>query len=50
MSVCIAGIPGMILAIPVYTVLRVIAGEFLSEFKIVQQLTPKERDPDVPQS
>jgi predicted PurR-regulated permease PerM len=38
----IAGIPGMILAIPVYTVLRVIAGEFLAEFKIVQQLTPKE--------
>ena len=40
----IAGIPGMILAIPVYTVLRVIAGEFLSEFKIVQQLTPKESE------
>jgi predicted PurR-regulated permease PerM len=40
----IAGIPGMILAIPVYTVIRVIAGEFLSEFKIVQQLTPKESD------
>ncbi|MEI6679129.1 MAG: AI-2E family transporter [Mariniphaga sp.] len=39
-----AGIPGMILAIPVYTVLRVIAGEFLSEFKIVQQLTPKEEE------
>ena len=38
----IAGIPGMILAIPVYTVIRVIAAEFLSEFKIVQQLTPKE--------
>ena len=38
----IGGIPGMILAIPVYTVIRVIAGEFLSEFKIVQQLTPKE--------
>jgi predicted PurR-regulated permease PerM len=38
----IAGIPGMILAIPVYTVIRVIAGEFLSEFKIVQQLSPKE--------
>jgi predicted PurR-regulated permease PerM len=35
----IGGIPGMILAIPVYTVIRVIAGEFLSEFKIVQQLT-----------
>jgi len=42
----IAGIPGMILAIPVYTVLRVIAGEFLSEFKIVQQLTPREKEPD----
>jgi predicted PurR-regulated permease PerM len=39
-----AGIPGMILAIPVYTVFRVIAGEFLSEFKIVQQLTPKEEE------
>jgi predicted PurR-regulated permease PerM len=39
----IAGIPGMILAIPAYTVIRVIAGEFLSEFKIVQQLTPKEK-------
>jgi len=38
----IGGIPGMILAIPVYTVIRVIAGEFLSEFKIVQQLSPKE--------
>ena len=42
MAGSIAGIPGMILGIPVYTVLRVIAGEFLSEFKIVQQLTPKE--------
>jgi len=39
----IAGIPGMILGIPVYTVMRVIAGEFLSEFKIVQQLSLKER-------
>jgi len=38
----IAGIPGMILAIPIYTVIRVIAGEFLSEFKIVQQLSPQE--------
>ncbi len=46
----IAGIPGMILAIPVYTVIRVIAGEFLSEFKIVQQLTPKEADPNLTQS
>ncbi len=46
----IAGIPGMILAIPVYTVLRVIAGEFLSEFKIVQQLTPKENESDLSKS
>lgn len=38
----VGGIPGMILAIPVYTVIRVIAGEFLSEFKIVQQLSPHE--------
>ena len=44
MAGSIAGIPGMILAIPVYTVLRVIAGEFLSEFKIVQQLTPQEEE------
>ena len=46
----IAGIPGMILAIPVYTVLRVIAEEFLSEFKIVQQLTPKEKNPNLADS
>ena len=42
MAGSIAGIPGMILGIPFYSVMRVIAGEFLSEFKIVQQLTPKE--------
>lgn len=42
MSGSIGGITGMILGIPVYTVIRVIAAEFLSEFKIVQQLTPKE--------
>ncbi len=34
-----AGIPGMILAIPSYTILRVIAKEFLSQFKVVQRLT-----------
>ena len=44
------GIPGMILAIPFYTVLRVIAGEFLSEFKIVQQLTPQETVADIEKS
>jgi predicted PurR-regulated permease PerM len=36
-----AGILGMILAIPVYTVLRVIAGEFLSEFKVIRKLANK---------
>lgn len=33
------GIPGMILAVPVYTSIKVIAQEFLSEYKIVQRLT-----------
>ncbi len=35
----LAGILGMILAIPVYTIFRVVAKEFLSEFKIVQYIT-----------
>lgn len=35
----IGGIIGMVLAIPVYTVLRVVAKVFLSEFKIIQKLT-----------
>lgn len=39
----LAGIPGMILGIPTYTVLRVIAGEFLSEFKVIQSLTNAEK-------
>ncbi len=33
------GIPGMILAVPTYTTLKVIAKEFLSEYKIVKRLT-----------
>ena len=33
------GVLGMIIAIPFYTLFRVIAKEFLSEFKLVQQLT-----------
>jgi predicted PurR-regulated permease PerM len=36
-----AGILGMILAIPVYTILRVIAGEFFTNMKLVKQLTRK---------
>ncbi|MCF6357870.1 MAG: AI-2E family transporter, partial [Draconibacterium sp.] len=35
----LAGILGMILAIPVYTILRVIAKEFLDNMKIVKKLT-----------
>jgi predicted PurR-regulated permease PerM len=35
----LGGVPGMVLAIPIYTVLRVIARVFLSEFKIVQRIT-----------
>jgi len=33
------GIGGMIIAVPVYTILRIIAKEFLYNFKIVQKLT-----------
>lgn len=35
----LAGITGMILAIPAYTLLRVIAREFLSSFKVIRELT-----------
>lgn len=35
----LGGIIGMVVAIPLYTVIRVIASVFLSEFKIVQSLT-----------
>ncbi len=35
----LAGVPGMILAIPSYTVIRVIAKEFFYNFKIVKKLT-----------
>lgn len=35
----LAGVPGMILAIPTYTVLRVIAKEFFNQFKVVKKLT-----------
>ncbi len=39
MGASLNGIVGMVLAIPVYTVLRVIARSFLSEFRIVQKIT-----------
>ena len=35
------GIWGMLIAIPAYTVIRVFAKEFLSNFKVVQKLTDK---------
>lgn len=37
----LAGLVGMLLAIPVYTVLRVIAKEFFQQFRVVQKLTAK---------
>ncbi len=37
----IGGVVGMILAVPVYTIARVIAKEFFSNFKVVQKLTMK---------
>ncbi|CDN32421.1 Permease [Mucinivorans hirudinis] len=37
----IAGVLGMLLAIPAYTVLRVIAKEFFNKFSLVQRLTEK---------
>lgn len=39
MGAQVGGIGGMVLAIPTYTILRVFARAFLSEFKIVKQLT-----------
>lgn len=39
MGAKIGGVGGMVLAIPAYTVLRVVAREFLSQFKIVQSIT-----------
>lgn len=35
----LGGVVGMLMAIPVYTILRVVAREFLSEYKVVRELT-----------
>lgn len=43
----LGGIIGMVLAIPVYTVLRVLASVFLSEYKIVQRMTASLQDEEV---
>ncbi|MBR2477434.1 MAG: AI-2E family transporter, partial [Bacteroidales bacterium] len=37
----VAGIVGMLIAIPSYTVLRVFAREFFYRFKVVQKLTDR---------
>jgi len=37
----LGGVLGMVIAIPMYTILRVIAKVFLSEFKIVQRITQR---------
>lgn len=46
----IGGVIGMFLAIPVYTVLRVMALTFFSEFKLVQKITKsiKKKEEEVP--
>jgi len=41
MAGSLGGPVGMILAIPTYTMIRIIAGEFLGEFRLVQQMTSK---------
>jgi predicted PurR-regulated permease PerM len=35
----LAGLPGMLVAIPVYTILRVIGKEFFQQFRVVKKLT-----------
>ena len=35
----LAGIVGMLFAVPVYTLFRVIAGEFFQQFRIVKKIT-----------
>lgn len=41
MAGSLAGITGMILAIPAYTILRVVAKEFFNHLRVVQKLTQK---------
>lgn len=44
MAATIGGIAGMIVALPVYTILRIVAKEFLSHYKFFQKLTAKIND------
>jgi predicted PurR-regulated permease PerM len=41
MAGLLGGVSGMVLAIPGYTLIRIVAREFLSGFKIVDALTEK---------
>jgi len=41
MGASLAGIMGMVLAIPTYTIFRVVGREFFKQFKLVQRLTRK---------
>ena len=38
----IGGIPTMIIAVPSYAFLRIVAGEFLSQFRLIRSFTEKE--------
>lgn len=42
----LGGITGMVVAIPIYTIIRVVAAAFLQEFKLVQKLTQNLNNPD----
>jgi predicted PurR-regulated permease PerM len=37
----LAGLPGMLLAVPVYTLLRVIGREFFQQFRVIKKMTEK---------
>lgn len=41
MAGTLAGIGGMVVAIPVYTLIRIVAKEFLTQFKFVKKITEK---------
>ena len=50
MGATVNGVLGMVLAIPTYTVLRVLASVFFSEFKIVKSITGRMEAAEVSQS
>lgn len=48
----LAGLPGMLLAVPIYTLLRVIGREFFQQFRVIKKITenldPDEQQPTAP--